>query len=178
MYSRILFWLVFTSFAILLFWQGHYHLLGKGWFRPSLALQERVLHLGEVLPDTLVETELIVANIGIRPLIIEDVRSGCSGCIKVLSFPKAPIHRNEKVTLRFALNTDSLKGKVRKSMIIMSNDPIHPVTPVLIDADVKVQKQELPIGKGQQETCKFVLFVNLRTLRKPFAPLAVKREGI
>lgn len=141
--SRILFWIVFAAFAASVVLIGCYHLFGKGGFRPILMTKEKIVHLGEVPANSLVESKVTVTNIGVRPLKILEVRSGCSGCTKIISFPADPIYRNETVTVCFALNTESLSGKVRKSMVLISNDPIHPAYPILIDAIVKIENEQV-----------------------------------
>ena len=134
---RIIFWFAFVVFAIAAGRTGHYHFFGEGCFRPVLVTERRILDLGDVLPNALSETEFSITNGGWRSLQIKNVRAGCAGCVKILSFPKEPIRRNETTQVRIALDTKSLTGKVRKSIIITSNDPARPVYPMLIDAVVE-----------------------------------------
>ena len=143
--KRIVFWLTFAAFAIVVAKAGYYHVCGKGYCRPVLVTEKKILDLGAVPPDSLTEYEFFVTNGGVRPLRIEKVKSGCAGCIVIISFPTEPIRRGESVPIRIALNSESLKGRTRKSLVIISNDPIRSVYPMLIGA--VVEQQELPENK-------------------------------
>jgi hypothetical protein len=92
-----------------------------------------------VLPDSLTETEFFVTNGGVRPLRIDKVRSGC---VEIISYSTEPIRRNKSMPVRIALNTKSLRGNVRKSLVIVSNDPLRPVYSILVDAVVARTKEE------------------------------------
>ena len=135
--SRILFWLAFVAFVVSIGWSVRYHFFGVGCFRPVFVTEKKILYLGDVPPDSLSEVEFSVTNGGWRSLRIESIRSGCAGCVEVVDFPKVPIRRNETVSVRVALNTESLKDNVKKSFIIISNDPVRPVYPMLINAVVQ-----------------------------------------
>jgi hypothetical protein len=136
---RIVFWFVFTFFVAVVGKVGYYHLPGTGCFRPVLVTETQVIDLGVVPPDSLTECEFFVTNGGMGSLKIENVRSGCAGCIEIISFPTEPIRSGESVSIRIALDVRTLKGKTRKSLIIISNDPVRPVYPILIDAVVEVK---------------------------------------
>jgi hypothetical protein len=84
----------------------------------------------------------MITNVGVRPLKILEVRSGCAGCIDILSFPHQPIPRNQSAKIRFALVTQSLRGKTRKSLLVKTNDPVTPVYVIVVDAVVKNEKRE------------------------------------
>jgi hypothetical protein len=134
--QRFLFWLVFVAFLFSMGWVVRYHFFGIGYFRPVIVTESRILYLGTVPTDTLAVVEFSVTNAGWRSLQIESIRSGCAGCVEIIAFPKEPVRRNETVSVRVALNTKSLKGSVRKSFVIISNDPVRSVYPMLIDAVV------------------------------------------
>ena len=135
--SRILFWFAFSAFAVAAIGAGYYHYFGTGYFRPVLATERRMLELGVVPSDSLTEVEFFVTNAGVRPLRIVSVRTGCAGCVEIISYPTEPIRRGASVPVRVALDTKSLKGNVRKSFLIMSNDPIQQVYPMQINAVVE-----------------------------------------
>jgi len=138
--QQSIFWTVFVIFAIAAGWSGHYHFFGKGYFRPVLVTQDKI-NFGTVSTGQRAERELSVTNAGFRPLRIASVRSSCSGCIEIVSYPQTPIYRNETVAVRIALKTKGLSGQVRKYMMITSNDPRRPFCPVLIDAIVEREKE-------------------------------------
>jgi len=142
LYQRIAFWIVFVAFAASLGWMGYYHLFGAGYFRPVLVTPDKILHLGMVVANQPEEWEVSITNGGFRPLRIANVRSGCSGCIEILSYPREPIARGEKGVIRFALKTESLSGQVRKFILITSNDPRRSHCPILIDAFVKRENDD------------------------------------
>ena len=139
---RLIFWLAFTAFAVVVGKAGHYHLFGKGYFRPELVTEKQILNLGVVPPDALTEHEFFITNAGVRAIRIEKVRSGCAGCVKIISYPTEPIRRGQSVPIRIALNTESLRGNIRKSLVIVSNDPVRPVYPLLVDAIVEVKDEQ------------------------------------
>ena len=107
----MIFWITFSAFALAAGWSGYYHLFGKGYFRPILVTEKQVLDVGVVLPDSLTEVEFFVTNSGVRPLRIENVRTGCAGCVVILSFPTEPIRRNASASVRVALNAESLHAE-------------------------------------------------------------------
>ena len=133
---RILFWFAFSAFALAVLCTGYHHIFGTGYFRPMLVTEKKIFDLGAVSADTLTEVEFFVTNVGVRHLRIENIRSGCTGCVEILSFPREPIRRGESVPVRVALNTESLTGHIRKSFLIISNDPLRRVYPMQIDAVV------------------------------------------
>ena len=134
--QRSLFWLSFSAFALAAMGTGYHHLFGTGYFRPMLVTEKKIFDLGSVSADSVTEIEFFVTNGGVRPLRIENVRSGCTGCVDILSFPKGPIRRGASVPVRVALNTESLIGHTRKSFLILSNDPLRSVYPMQIDAHI------------------------------------------
>jgi len=138
--QQSMFWTVFVIFAIAAGWTGHYHFFGKGYFRPVLVMQDKI-SFGTVSTDQRAEKEFAITNTGFRPLRIASVRSSCSGCIEIVSYPQTPIYRNETVMVRIALKTEGLSGQVRKYIMIMSNDPRRPFCPVLVDAIVEREKE-------------------------------------
>lgn len=135
--QRILFWFAFIAFVAVACWAGHYHFFGKGYFRPALVTEQRIVDFGEVSADSLAEAEISVTNGGWCSLQIEGVRTGCGSCIKIVSFPKEPIRRGETGRVCVTFNSKSLKGKVRRSILILSNDPIQPVYSLFVDAVVQ-----------------------------------------
>jgi hypothetical protein len=137
--SRILFWLVFFVFVTSVIWTGYYHFFGAGYFRPILITEKKIIDLGNVSADRPAETEFVVSNGGFRSLRIERVRSGCSGCVEIISYPKEPLKRNESAVIRVALQTESVSGFVRKSIMIVSNDPRRHSCPILIDAAIEAK---------------------------------------
>ena len=138
---RILFWVVFVVFAVSTCWAGRYHFFGVGYFRPVIVTEQRIIDLGEMLPDAVVEAEISVTNGGWRSLQIAKVRTGCSSCIKILSYPKEPIRRGEAALIRISFDSKSLTGKVRRPVVVMSNDPVRPVYSILVDAVVQYEEE-------------------------------------
>jgi hypothetical protein len=140
--TKSLFWCVFFLFLILFGWTCHYHLLGAGILRPVIMCSEQVIDLGEISSGKPFEYEVMITNAGVRSLKISEVRSGCAGCIDILSFPHQPIPPNQPAKIHFALVTKSLRGKTRKSFLVKTNDPVTPVYVIVVDAVVKNEKIE------------------------------------
>jgi hypothetical protein len=135
---RIIFWIVFATFAATVGWMSYHHLFSRGYLRPALVLRDEILDLGTISAGRPVEAEFSITNEGFRPLRIESIRSDCTGCVDVISFPQTPISRKETVKVRIALKTESLSpGLMRKSLMITSNDPLRPLYPMMIDAVVE-----------------------------------------
>jgi len=144
--ERFLFWLAFVALVVALCWTGYHHFFGVGYFRPVLVAATRILDLGDVLPDAVVEGEFSVTNGGWRALQIMSVRTGCASCVKIVSYPKEPIRRGETVPIRLAFDSKSFTGKVRRSILILSNDPVRPIYSILIDA-VVLREEESSEGE-------------------------------
>jgi len=140
--SRFLFWVAFSAFTIAACWTGHHHFFGVGYFRPVLATETRIFDIGEVLPDAVVEVELTITNGGWRSLQVAGVRTGCASCIRIVSFPTEPLRRNGTGQIRITFDSKSLSGKVRRSILILSNDPVHPVYSIMVDAVVRCEKEK------------------------------------
>ena len=139
---RILFWLAFSAFAIAGICTGYYHLFGTGYCRPVLVAERQILDLGVIPPDSITEVEFFITNGGVRSLQLEGVRTGCASCIKIISYPSEAIRRGSSEPVRITFNSKSLRGSVRRSILIISNDPFRRVYPVRIDAVVE-RKEEL-----------------------------------
>ena len=151
----MLFWLAFVVFVIAAGWTGHHHFFGVGYFRPAIATEMRILDLGEVLPDTVVETEFFVTNGGWRSLQIMNIRTGCASCVRILSFPKEPIRGGEAAPIRFAFDSTLLRSRTRQTIIILSNDPVQPIYSIMVDA--VIQREEEPLYRERHEDVVFGL---------------------
>lgn len=95
-----------------------------------------VVNLGRLSGDGPYACDFIVLNVGSDELTIEDIKPGCGDCIKIVDFPKRPIPPNQRGKIRTLLMTQTLRGAVRRSISVRSNDPAHPWLILRIEAEV------------------------------------------
>jgi hypothetical protein len=67
--------------------------------------------------------EFVVKNSGTRPLVISAVSAGCGGCVDVAAYPTESILPGKTAAIQTVLKTSRLQGKVRKHILVESNDP-------------------------------------------------------
>lgn len=77
------------------------------------------LDFGILKKGEIVSKYITFKNDGNRDLIISNVKSSC-GCT-ITNWPQNPIPPNSHDTIYFQLNTESLNGKILKTVTIISN---------------------------------------------------------
>jgi Protein of unknown function (DUF1573). len=124
----------FTFLLALFYFAGtvldvaYYHFFGPGLWHATISCDAPSQDLGIVMPgDTPDPSLFIVKNSGNASLLITEVRAGCGGCVEVIDFPCAEIAPCGQGTISARLLPINLSGPVNKSIIVRSNDPVHPV---------------------------------------------------
>ena len=80
----------------------------------------KVYEAGKVIMGEKVDAEFVVKNTGDYPLIISDVKGGCT--CTVVEKPSEPILPGEEFTIRAYVNTDNVSiGAMQKPVTITAN---------------------------------------------------------
>ncbi|MDR2386512.1 MAG: DUF1573 domain-containing protein [Deltaproteobacteria bacterium] len=107
--------------------------------RPVIVMTETEYLAGEVDPSSTVSHEFLVKNEGTGDLVISKVVPGC-GCT-VTSFTSfIPAGAVGKVTLSVDIYAEWAGHDVKKSAVVMSNDPVNPDIRVTIRTRVRETK--------------------------------------
>jgi hypothetical protein len=101
---------------------------------PRLAVEPAAFDFGRVLPERTLSKQFAIRNFGSADLAIEKVSTTC-GCTAALLDDKV-VKPGGRATLRVTLETRNYEGKVRRSVLIRSNDPRHPTTELKLEATV------------------------------------------
>jgi hypothetical protein len=110
-------------------------------WKPQIVCEESSYNLGSV-SKTKPTHEFVILNKGNRGLLIQDVVAGCGSCVEVVDFPKVPIVPKSSGTIKLALLTDLLRGKVTKDVLVKSNDPKNPNFILTLEAEIIDQQNE------------------------------------
>ena len=132
-----LFVLALCFFVGAVFDVGHYHFFGPGLWPPVIACEAPVHDLGSLSSDQSFSCEFTIRNTGSRPLLIEKVKPGCGGCIRVDSFPTEPISRGNEGVVLVSLLTEELQGAVEKKVAVFSNDAKSGPLILTLRADIR-----------------------------------------
>lgn len=115
---------------------GYYHFFGPGLWQPTIACDKPSQYLGKLVYAKKYPLTFVIQNKGSKPLVIQEVKPSCGGCVKVIDFPKEGILPSDSGVIRVALLTDKLKGAVEKTVLVRSNDPKTPLFVLRLRADV------------------------------------------
>jgi hypothetical protein len=70
------------------------------------------------------------------------VVAGCGSCVEVVEFTKEPIAPKKSGTVKLALLTNLLEGKVSKETVVKSNDPKNPSLILTLEAEIIAKQNE------------------------------------
>jgi hypothetical protein len=107
---------------------------------PRLAVEPAAFDFGRVLPERTLSRQFSLRNFGSADLTIERVSTTC-GCTAALLDDKV-VKPGGRATLRVTLETRKYNGKVRRSVLIKSNDPQHPTTEIKLEATVAPEEKK------------------------------------
>ncbi|MBN1518081.1 DUF1573 domain-containing protein [Candidatus Sumerlaeota bacterium] len=88
---------------------------------PEIYFQQNPWHIGEYLLGETTTYEFPIKNIGIEPLIIDDIKVSCSKCMRIASYPKEIAPREES-SIFIEFNFDEQKGRFKKQIFITANN--------------------------------------------------------
>jgi len=101
---------------------------------PRIVVEPASFDFGTVRPAGEVQKEFLIRNHGRAELVIASISTTC-GCTAALSESKT-VKPGGSTALRVTLTVPPEPGKIRKSVLIKSNDPARPSLEVKIVATV------------------------------------------
>lgn len=126
-------------------------------YKPPIAsVEERVQDIGQVQTDSKVKTGFLIYNIGGKHLRISGVDTSC-GCT-VADVSKKVIAPGDFTRIRVELDTSIKLGKIRKKVVVHSNDPKRPDLALFIVGEVLAKPMEGHAQITLQPKDKLVLF--------------------
>jgi hypothetical protein len=99
---------------------------------PRIVVEPASFDFGTVKPGGVVQREFVLRNIGRAELVIDSIVSSC-GCAAVLSDTQT-LKPGARTPLRVRLTAPAAEGRLRKSILIKSNDPGQGSLEVRIEA--------------------------------------------
>ena len=102
---------------------------------PRIAVEPARFDFGAVLPRKTLHKEFQVRNFGDAELRLEGVSTSC-GCTAALPESRL-VKPGGSVALRVSIDTRDDRGRIRRSILIRSNDPKTPLLELTVVADVR-----------------------------------------
>jgi hypothetical protein len=101
---------------------------------PRIVVEPASFDFGTVKPGGVVQRQFVVGNIGRADLVIESIVSSCN-CTAILDEEtRQALKPGARTTIRVRLTAPAEPGRLRKSVLIKSNDPLQPSLEVRIEA--------------------------------------------
>lgn len=105
---------------------------------PSIALDRKIINLGNILEGNKYDLAVKISNKGTKPLVINKIKSSC-GCTTT-KLSKESLTPGEEVELKIELDTEGRIGKMTRTISVLSDDPVQPEQIITIVCDVKERK--------------------------------------
>lgn len=103
---------------------------------PRIAVEPASFDFGEALPQKTLTKEFQVRNFGSEDLRVENVSTSC-GCTAALLDPRHTLVKpGGSAPLRVELQTRSAQGRIVKSVLIRTNDPVKGTYELKVEATV------------------------------------------
>jgi hypothetical protein len=102
---------------------------------PSMALDKTDHDFGDVVSGELVKTSFIVSNAGDAILTLHDIRTSCGCTSAVAATRQVPAGGSTHITVSYNSSGESLGNKTQ-GVVIVSNDPMQPMTRLEIHVNV------------------------------------------
>jgi hypothetical protein len=103
---------------------------------PRIVVEPASFDFGTVKPNGVVQREFVLRNIGRADLVIDSIVSSC-GCAAVLDDEtQRTLKAGARTTMRLRLTAPAEEGRLRKSILIKSNDPGQGSLEVRVEAVV------------------------------------------
>jgi hypothetical protein len=122
--------------------------------QPKAVLSDTLVVMGEIYHNAKATRSLTLRNTGSMSLHVVSVRSSC-GCT-VAGISKSEISPADSAELSFTVNTAILSGKVRKNIVVETNDPARPVLSLYYEAEIINILTSVPaflyLGEGEIHT--------------------------
>ncbi len=110
--------------------------LKEGSKRPSIVFNKTTHDFGKINQKSEVKTTFEIENKGNATLLIRKTKASC-GCT-VTKPEKTELKPGEKTTLNVTFSSGYKKGKQKKSITVICNDPANPETHLWIESDIQV----------------------------------------
>lgn len=116
----------------------HFGSITENQVTPKIALSTYTHDLGFITKNGKKQGTFEIDNIGDVDLTIHTVKSFCS-CITILDNKSYKIPREETIQITYEMNTKGYNEgkKMKKTIVVYSNDPIHPEKKLIVKALVK-----------------------------------------
>jgi hypothetical protein len=115
----------------------------------GLACEKPVFEFGEAATGESLVHSFEIRNTGFRTVTITGVRADC-GCI-VANTPKQPLARGESVTITATVGLKNLRGKLRKSILVESDDPknthLQLIIQGMVTSNLRIRPSLVNFGK-------------------------------
>lgn len=92
---------------------------------PQLYMAQKVINLGNISPDSIVNRVVTLTNLGKKDLEIRKMQGNCV-CL-TLELGKTILAPGEKVDLNLIFNPTGRKGIDQRNIYLFTNDPVNPV---------------------------------------------------
>jgi hypothetical protein len=103
---------------------------------PRLAFVPETKSVGIVSPWTVRVFDLVVENRGDADLILKDAAPSCS-CTTISPAYEKVIKPGGKSKIKVTFNSRNFQGLIKKSVLVASNDPSHPIKEFVFSAFVQ-----------------------------------------
>ncbi|MEM1137872.1 MAG: DUF1573 domain-containing protein [Bacteroidota bacterium] len=113
--------------------------------KPKVTFDKLSHDFGKVSQKDKVSTTFTINNEGDAPLLIRKTKASC-GCTATKP-AKTELAPGESTTIDVTFSTGSYKGKQKKSLTVIVNDPNTPMTTLWIESDIQVAGTESSGGK-------------------------------
>ena len=104
------------------------------WSAPKLIVDQTEFDFGAVAQGEAVRHNFVFTNIGDSPLQVEKVRSSC-GCTAALVTSKN-LQPGDSGELQTRFDSTRFRGEVSKTVYLYTNDPLAPVTQLVVKGKV------------------------------------------
>jgi hypothetical protein len=158
---------------------------------PVITFDKTHFDFGRITPDRKVAAKYRVTNTGNAILSITQVRPSCGWTATVMG--KWSIAAGESTDLEATFDPKGLKGGVRKSIEVISNDPKSPATHLTLEAEVvqeimpsvdSVSLFQVPKNATTRSTVRYasgngeaVQVIDVKAPGTPFLSFSLKQEG-
>ena len=128
---------VLTGVLMFLAIQAFYPDVAAGKDHPKVVVKKRTIELGPVRQGEKATATFVLSNEGEAILTIESVRAGC-GCTvpKTLTAEEKQMHPGETLAVPVTFDSSGRFGKQRKSVTVLTNDPVEPRLQLYLTAEV------------------------------------------
>jgi hypothetical protein len=109
---------------------------------PRIVVEPASFDFGTLKPGGVVQRQFVVGNIGRADLVIESIVSSCN-CTAILDEEtRQTLKPGARTPIRVRLTAPAEAGRLHKTVLVKSNDPVQPTLEVRIEALVAGPRTE------------------------------------